>query len=202
MDDEKQQLALRKLNWEAHHWKRSKGRDTGRAFLAEIEYLDPDFDQALRNRGITTGTLLDIGTGTGRQAIEFARLGFTVTATDISRIGIAYAVGSGIAAGVTIRFLEDDITHTTLTDTFDVVADRGCYTVLQNDFMAEYATSVARLVRPDGIFLLKVDRKRADQIEYLRERFTVVETCESSYPIESKTIKATFFVLQPKASTS
>tara|TARA_B100000315_G_scaffold53176_1_gene47497 strand:- start:274 stop:600 length:327 start_codon:yes stop_codon:yes gene_type:complete len=46
--------------------------------------LDPDLETALSTRNITTGTFLDLGTGPGRQAIELAKKGFSVTGTDIS----------------------------------------------------------------------------------------------------------------------
>lgn len=201
MDIEAIRQAIRKLNWEANHWKRAKGRDTDKAFLDETEHLDPDFCRVLRSRGLATGNLLDIGTGTGWQAIRLARLGFTVTATDISRIAISDAVRNSTTAGVTLNFLEDDITRTTLTEAFDVVTDRGCFTVLPKDTLSDYAVCVARLVQSDGIFLLKVDRKQAVRIDYLLDRFRVAKICESSYSLESKQIKATFFVLQPKEST-
>jgi len=196
MDNKKMLQAMRKLKWEANYLKRSKGESTGNVFLTEIDHLDHDFARALQDRGIKNGKLLDIGTGLGRQAIEFAGFGFEVTATDISRIGIAEAARNAASAGTQIRFLEDDITHTSLTETFDIVLDRGCFAVLQEELLSDYAACVAGLVRPNGIFLLKVDQKKANRIDHLSGRFTVVETYNSFYPLKDRPIKATFFVLQ------
>lgn len=196
MDDKKMLQAMRKLKWEADYWKRAKGEDTGNVFLTEIDHLDHDFIRALHDRGIKNGKLLDIGTGLGRQAIELADLGFEVTATDISRIGITEAARNASSAGAQIRFFEDDITHTSLTETFDVVLDRGCFAVLQEELLDDYAASVAGLVRPNGIFLLKIDRKKASRIDHLSGRFTVMETYNSFYLLKDKPIKAAFFVLQ------
>ncbi|MDA8429941.1 MAG: class I SAM-dependent methyltransferase [Geobacteraceae bacterium] len=196
MDNDKLQQTLRKLNWEARHWKRTRGRQTENAFLTDIDHLDPDFAKALMDRGIETGALLDIGTGSGNQAIQFATLGFDVTATDIARIGVVDAIENAIATGVAIRFLEDDITRTALTETFDVIADRGCYTLLPEETLPAYVTSVARLMRPDSFLLLKVDRKKKGRVDQLLERLTLVETWESTYPLESEPLKASFFVLR------
>jgi 2-polyprenyl-3-methyl-5-hydroxy-6-metoxy-1,4-benzoquinol methylase len=52
--------------------------------------LDDDLEKALGEFGLRGGSALDLGTGPGTQAIHLARLGFAVTATDISEAAIRY----------------------------------------------------------------------------------------------------------------
>jgi methylase of polypeptide subunit release factors len=46
--------------------------------------LDEDLREQLQRINITKGKFLDLGTGPATQAIELSKLGFQVTATDIS----------------------------------------------------------------------------------------------------------------------
>ncbi len=53
--------------------------------------LDPDLDRALKERKITRGAVLDLGTGPGTQAIALAERGFAVTAAAQENDWIALA---------------------------------------------------------------------------------------------------------------
>ncbi len=46
--------------------------------------LDHDISRALEELGIKEGRVLDLGCGPGTQAVELARMGLSVTATDIA----------------------------------------------------------------------------------------------------------------------
>jgi 2-polyprenyl-3-methyl-5-hydroxy-6-metoxy-1,4-benzoquinol methylase len=48
--------------------------------------LDDDLREQLQRINITKGRFLDLGTGPATQAIELSKLGFQVTATDISEM--------------------------------------------------------------------------------------------------------------------
>jgi 2-polyprenyl-3-methyl-5-hydroxy-6-metoxy-1,4-benzoquinol methylase len=189
------------LFWEASYRKRAKGAETGETFLADADFLDEDFARAIRNSGIRHGKLLEIGTGGGWQAIHFARLGFDVTATDVSQTCLAQAARNCAISQVNVRFLLDNILSTSLTEQFDVVVDRGCFTTLPFLFLSDYATQVAKLIRSHGIFLLKMDRKSEDRLSYLLSAFVCSQTVHGAY-LGSKDIvyKATFCLLQPMIS--
>lgn len=66
--------------------------------------LDTDLEQALKKLKLERGTILDIGTGPGTQAIALAQRGFRVTATDISETAIAKAKNQAQAKGLNIFF--------------------------------------------------------------------------------------------------
>lgn len=117
--------------------------------------LDPDLERALAAHDLRGGKLLDIGTGPATQALALAERGFSVTATDLSAHAIERARVISAERGLPIDFVEDDILSTRLTGAFDVVFDRGCYHVFPPQRRAHYASTVARLVKPNGWLFLK-----------------------------------------------
>src|SRR6185503_11458431 len=98
----------------------------------------------LARHGVASGRALDQGTGPGTQAIALAERGFTVTATDVSPAALAYAARKAKARGVEVRFVEDDVLATRLTETFDLVFDRGCFHVIDPEKRAGYVESMHR----------------------------------------------------------
>src|ERR671931_146166 len=61
--------------------------------------LDDDLQQALDQRGLRSGSALDLGTGPGTQAMQLAQRGFDVTATDISQAAVGLAQAKAEAQG-------------------------------------------------------------------------------------------------------
>jgi methylase of polypeptide subunit release factors len=60
-------------------------------FHGTIKNLDDDLREQLGRLNITRRGFLDLGTGPATQAIELSKLGFQVTATDISENAITRA---------------------------------------------------------------------------------------------------------------
>lgn len=101
---------------------------------------------------MTKGRLLDLGTGPATQAIELSKLGFQVTATDISKNAITRA--KSMSKG--IEFIVDDILESKLKeDSFDYIFDRGCFHVLEPLSRQRYVNQVSRLLRDGGLLFLK-----------------------------------------------
>jgi cyclopropane fatty-acyl-phospholipid synthase-like methyltransferase len=72
--------------------------------------------------GLASGsTILDIGCGTGRHAIELARRGCAVTGVDISAGMLAEAARNAEAAGVQVNWIECDATTYRPDRMFDAV---------------------------------------------------------------------------------
>ncbi len=92
--------------------------------------IDPDVDRALTKLSLQAGTVLDLGTGPGTQAMALTERGFTVTATDISATAVEKAQGIAKQRGLDISWRQDDILNSNLDRTFDFVLDRGCFHVL------------------------------------------------------------------------
>ncbi len=119
--------------------------------------LDPDIESYV-SRGPAVQHILDLGTCSGSQAIELARLGHRVVGTDISATALEQARRAAAAVdSLDIRFLDDDIVESRLDDDqFDVVVDRGCYQSICSFNHEEYVANVRRVLKPHGALLLKV----------------------------------------------
>lgn len=138
--------------------------------------LDPDVAAAIDRVGLT-GRVLDLGTGSGTQALELARRGLSVVGSDLAPAAIKRARERASTEGLSVDFRQDDILSTRLEGGFDAVLDRGCFHVLAPESRAAYATTVARLLQPAGWLLLKVFSfmQEGDRGPY---RFTRAEICQ------------------------
>ena len=117
--------------------------------------LDPDLDEALTKLNLRQGTVLDLGTGPGTQAMALAERGFQVTATDISEAAIAKAIDKAKERGIDISFKQDDILNSHLDQKFDFVFDRGCFHVLSPERRQDYVRLVGSLIERSGYLFLK-----------------------------------------------
>ncbi|MCL4294173.1 MAG: class I SAM-dependent methyltransferase [Anaerolineae bacterium] len=117
--------------------------------------LDTDLKQALDELGVQSGSTLDLGTGPGTQAMQLARSGFDVTATDISDAAIRLAREKAEAQGLDITWMQDDILDTRLAQQFDFIFDRGCFHVLPPEQRQDYIRIVRDLLKPGGYLFLK-----------------------------------------------
>jgi cyclopropane fatty-acyl-phospholipid synthase-like methyltransferase len=117
--------------------------------------LDEDLENALSELGVRSGGALDLGTGPGTQAIQLARRGFNVTATDISEAAIRLAREKARKQGLEITWKQDDILDTRLERQFDLIFDRGCFHVLAPERRGDYVRIVSGLLKVGGYLFLK-----------------------------------------------
>src|SRR5262245_41800611 len=117
--------------------------------------LDDDLESALDELALQRGSALDLGTGPGTQAIELARRGFAVTATDISEAAIRLASEKTQKQGIEIAWKQDDILDTRLDRQFDLIFDRGCFHVLAPERREDYVRIVSDLLKTGGYLFLK-----------------------------------------------
>ena len=117
--------------------------------------LDDDLKQALDDLGVRAGSVLDLGSGPGTQAMQLARRGFDVTATDISGSAIRLAGKRRKRKGLDITWQQDDILDSRLARQFDLIFDRGCFHVLAPERRQDYVTIVADLLNRGGHLFLK-----------------------------------------------
>jgi len=158
------------------------------------EHLDHDLEDVLKKLNITEGNILDIGTGPGTQAIELAGRGFEVTATDISDSAIQKAIERAAVEERVVKFINDDILETKLTENFDFVFDRGCFHVFPPDRRGDYVKTIQKLLKPSGWLFLKSfsQLEPGDYGPYRLSPEEIRDVFQSPFTIHS--IKDTIFI--------
>lgn len=121
--------------------------------------LDANLGGALR-RLKRKGKFLSLGEGPGTQAIALAKMGFQVTATDISETAISLAEQRARRENVRVEFVLDDITDSALRGRYANILDRGCFHSLEPHLRGRYLENVHRLLAERGFLFLKCFDKR------------------------------------------
>ncbi len=131
--------------------------------------LDRDIDGALVAHAPREAKILDLGTGPATQAVQLAKRGYNVVATDISETAVKKGRSRAKEAGVNIDFRVDNILDSKLEDGIaDIIVDRGVFHVLPPEARSVYVRQVRRIVRPHGFFFLKTfsDKEPRDEGPY------------------------------------
>lgn len=84
----------------------------------------------MEKQKLKIGSIFDVCSGAGTNAVHLAKKGFDVTGIDISPTAIKYAKRRAREAGVSERcnFFTGDVTEIKIQkDKFDFIFDRGCY---------------------------------------------------------------------------
>jgi SAM-dependent methyltransferase len=101
------------------------------------------------------GIALDLGCGTGTNAITLARHGWQVTGVDFAPEAIRRARRKAAAAGLQIDFYTADVSDLgMLAGPYDYVLDIGCLFVLKDRERLRYAEELARLTRAQSWYML------------------------------------------------
>jgi len=101
-----------------------------------------------------SGNVLEVGCGTGTNAIWLAEQGFRVTGLDISSSAIATARERAREKGVDCRFLVDDFLSCPLAAApFQLVFDRGCFhSTLESQEREGFVRRVASCLGAGGLW--------------------------------------------------
>jgi 2-polyprenyl-3-methyl-5-hydroxy-6-metoxy-1,4-benzoquinol methylase len=101
------------------------------------------------------GKALDLGCGTGTNAITLARHGWQAAGVDFSPKAICAARRKARQAGLKIDFYCTDVADLgMLSGPFDYVLDIGCLFTLTESSRVRYVRELARLMRPAGDYML------------------------------------------------
>lgn len=105
----------------------------------------------------SAGRALDLGCGTGRDAVYLAEHGWTVTGIDGVKQAVDAARERSQRAGVDVNWILGDVTQLdtlALEDGFDFVLDRGCFHGLSDRERERCAEGVTSLTTPGSRLLL------------------------------------------------
>lgn len=103
------------------------------------------------------GRVLDIGCGTGTQAVYLAGRGWEVTGIDAVEKPLRRARVRAAAQGVSVSWIRGDVTslgQSGLQSGFSLFFDRGCFHGLNGQQRASYASGVTELAAPGATLLL------------------------------------------------
>ena len=101
------------------------------------------------------GNALDLGCGTGTNAITLAQHNWQVTGVDFSKHAIYLARKKAKHVGLKIDFRIDDVTSlSTLGDSYDLILDIGCFHGLSRENQHSTINNIIRLLSPQGTYLV------------------------------------------------
>jgi SAM-dependent methyltransferase len=101
------------------------------------------------------GRALDLGCGTGTNALTLAKRGWQVTGVDFAQPAIQSARAKATRAGLPVEFLAADVTRLeNIQGSFDLVLDIGCFHTLDQPGKQRYTANLQRFLAPGGTYLL------------------------------------------------
>jgi SAM-dependent methyltransferase len=118
--------------------------------IGEVDFLEKELDYD------KTKTILDIGCGTGRHAIELTKRGYHVTGIDLSPSQLERAREKASAAGVQIQFLQHNACDLPFKEEFDfaIMLCEGGFSLQETDELNfKILESAARALRSPGKFI-------------------------------------------------
>jgi SAM-dependent methyltransferase len=118
-----------------------------------------EMQRVLREYAIGPRRTLEIGCGTGTNAVCLAQQGFDVTAVDLVPLAIERAVERATAAGVQVDFrvanvLDPADVSRLASEPFPFVFDRGVYHALRQENLAAFLDALTRLTSGGSLYLL------------------------------------------------
>jgi SAM-dependent methyltransferase len=110
------------------------------------------------------GRALDLGCGTGTNAIQLARQGWQVTGVDFARRALRRARSKAKSEGVDIDFRCADVSILPgISGTFDLILDIGCFHGLTPMAKVRYLSNLERLLSASGSYMLYAFLCQPDQ---------------------------------------
>ncbi len=109
----------------------------------------------LEEAGEIRGSVLDVGCGTGENALYLAGLGHAVWGIDSAPVAIEKAKAKARKRGLKAIFLFfDALKLQYLGRTFDTVIDSGLFHVFSDEERPVFVNSLASVLRPGGIYYM------------------------------------------------
>jgi len=145
---------------------------------------------------IAPGLALEVGCGTGTNAIWLAQNGFDVTAVDTSPTAIGMAKEKAAAANVAISFHVGDFLHDSMPcEPVAFAFDRGCFHSFDSaQERIAFANQVAGYLRPGGLWLSLIGSADGAPREVGPPRRSVGDiTAAVEARFEIRLLKADFF---------
>ena len=146
--------------WEARYLFKKTPWDTG--------ITPPEIVAMIESGHVPIGRALDLGCGTGTNALYLAQHGFHVTAIDVSQRAIALARRQARSARLVdrVRFERGDVTRMRKwvdLNSIDFACDIGCFHNLNAEARQRYVSALTGVLRPGAIYMLYAFEPQADR---------------------------------------
>ena len=133
-------------NWNERYATGDTPWDSGRA--------SEELRRILKEGWVRPCRVLELGCGTGTNAVFLARQGFEVTAIDTVATAIEQANAKAAETDVDVQFLQADALELPdLGQPFPFVFDRGLYHILRNIDLEGFVEALRRVTEPGSVYL-------------------------------------------------
>jgi methyl halide transferase len=140
-------------DWDERYRQGQAPWDTGRP--------SPELVRVLAEERVTPGRALELGCGTGTNALYLAGQGFSVTAVDGSSVAIERARQRAARQGLAAEFVQGDVCALPAPPLpYDLLFDRGCYHCVRGENLTGYVGMLQRVTAPGSKFLLLAGNAR------------------------------------------
>jgi cyclopropane fatty-acyl-phospholipid synthase-like methyltransferase len=148
------------LFWEWLYFFKKTPWDTG--------ITPPEIVAMIESGEVPIGRALDLGCGTGTNAIYLAQQGFAVLGIDVSRRAIALARRKVRAAQLAdrVRLERGDVTllrRWASDDSLDFAFDIGCFHNLRAAARRRYVSALTAVLKPGAVYMLYAFEPQADR---------------------------------------
>jgi SAM-dependent methyltransferase len=149
---------MRDIDWDSHYQSGEPPWETGQPSAELARVIAEEKIQPCR--------VIELGCGTGINALWLAQQGFDVTGIDLSRLAIDKARQRAAEAQERVRFLVDDVLHLAEEyQPFPFFFDRGCYHAVRQIDVAAYVRTLKRVTTPGALGLLLAGNARCPPAE-------------------------------------
>lgn len=106
------------------------------------------------NHHVSSGAVLDVGGGDGRNALALAKMGYEVTVIDLSEIGLAKLQKLATKEGLVIRTVCGDIMSAKIDESYDVIIMSFVLHHIDADEARKIISKLQNHTKPHGVHLI------------------------------------------------
>ncbi len=131
----------------------------------DIGYPQPAFSALVKDGEIKPGRALDVGCGTGENALLLAKSGSKVTGIDLAADAIKKAISKSAERNIDAEFIVGNVLELDKyfnECTFDTVIDSGLFHVMTDEERPIFARQVHRVLRQSGNYFMMCFSDKAE----------------------------------------
>ncbi len=126
----------------------------GKKYKERMESLNNNLQRVVDYLSLTSGQVLEMGSGAGDVSLWFHARGYKVTGIEISETAVKWSKEK--AGDSSVRFFCDSVTRDELllNESFDLIVDGNCLHCLFDEDREKFYSNVKRLLKADGYFYI------------------------------------------------